>query len=138
MENNMATAPTARKTRKPLTDGFSDRISIRGKDPAYEYYIATDRPGRVDRLEEAGWEKVTDKETTVGTSRIGLPTQEGTVRTIALGGGEVGVLMKIKKEWYDEDREAKAKKAKDTITQIQKDTEGSDRYGSIKVDQRDT
>lgn len=132
----MALEPKTRKTRKPLTDGFSDRISIRGKDPAYEYYIATDRPGRVDRMEEAGWEKVTDKETTVGSSRIGLPTQEGSVRTIALGGGEVGVLMKIKKEWYDEDSATKQRKARDAVAQIQKDVKESSDYGRVNVDQR--
>lgn len=132
----MAIEPKTRKTRKPLTDGFSDRISIRGKDPAYEYYIATDRPGRVDRMEEAGWEKVTDKETTVGSSRIGLPTQEGSVRTIALGGGEVGVLMKIKKEWYDEDSATKQRKARDAVAQIQKDVKESSDYGRVNVDQR--
>ena len=131
----MATAP--RKTRKPLTEGFADRISIKGKDPAYEYFLATDKPGRVDALIERGYQVVTDKETTVGSSRIGLPTSEGTARTMAVGGGETGVLMKIQRDWYEEDQAFKRKKAHDTVSQINKDARENAEYGSVKTDQRE-
>lgn len=128
----MATSREARKTRRtPIHDGFRSRLRVDGKDPNYEYYIVTDKDDRVRRFEEYGWEVVRDKEITIGESRISKPTDNDTVRTVSLGGGETGVLMKIQKELWEEDQLAKNKRAEATVKQIMKDAKESSDYGKI-------
>ena len=119
--------------RTPLTDGFRSRLKVQGKDPNYEYYIVNDTPGRVDDFKAAGWEPVTDDEVRIGENRVGLPTAEGSVKTVHVGGGQTGVLMKIKKEWWEEDQAAKRKRNIDlTKNQLSEAKQSSD-FGDIKL-----
>jgi len=82
------------------------------KDPNYEYrFVADDplRPGRIARLKDLGYEMVTD-DTEVGQKVVDRATKVGSVVTRQGGQGVTLVLMRIPKEWYDEDQKAKQEK----------------------------
>jgi hypothetical protein len=98
-----------RKTRKerPPVSGLRDILTVKDKDPDYEYRWAKDSSGRVQWLEQRGWEVVTE------SHEIGQKTVDSTTRSVGkavtrFGGGNVTlVLMRIPKEWYDADQAAK-------------------------------
>lgn len=99
-------ADRAKRPARIPVSGNRDVLTISRKDPAFEYRIVKDKPGRVDKFLVGGYEIVTN-ETQVGDKRVGVPAQEGSPVKISLGGGEQGYLMRIPKEWYDEDQKAK-------------------------------
>jgi hypothetical protein len=118
----------ANRPRRAPVDGHRSKLSVRGKDPAYEYFIATDKDGRIADLQDQGWEIVDDKSVTIGDRRITRPDAEGSPRTVDVGNGETGFLMRIKREWWDEDRARKQKVAAEAVgalkAQAQEFTDG--------------
>lgn len=100
----VAKAPRGRPTRTPV--GVRGRLNVRNKDPNYEYRIVNDENGRVAIFEDAGYEVVTGGET-IGDSRLSQPNKEGSVVSTHVGAGVKGVLMRIPKDWYQEDQQAK-------------------------------
>lgn len=88
-----------RKKRVPLNK--RDVLTARDKDKNYEYRFVNDVEDRVLRFEEAGWEIVKGQK--VGDQRAGSDSPMGSATTKAVGGGRTAVLMKKKREWYEED-----------------------------------
>ena len=125
-------ASTQRPKRTPV-EGYRNRLGVRGKDPAFEYRIVNDIDDRVERFKEAGWEPVTDDNVSIGDRRVGLPTEAGTVKTVSVGGGTTGVLMRIKKEWFDEDQKAKAKRVDALENTTRQEARNSSDYGSLDI-----
>lgn len=120
----------SRPKRVPI--GMRNRFEVANKSDEFHYRIVADSEGRVDRFKEAGYEPVLASETQLTSNRI-VGGQEGTISTMPLGGGTTGVLMKIPKQWYEEDRkngnDARAAAIEEGIKNPALD--GS--YGSIKV-----
>jgi hypothetical protein len=87
-------------------NGEKGPLVIRGKEPGFEYRIANDSDNRIIDLQERGYEVVTHV-ASVGDKRVGTPKKEGTPHQISVGQNKKGYLMRIKKEWYDEDQLAK-------------------------------
>lgn len=63
-----------------------------------------DEPGRIEMFKEAGY-AIVDSPTKVGDKRAGDASNLTSVVRKPVGGGQEAVLMEIKQEWYDEDRE---------------------------------
>lgn len=110
-------AIVAKSNRVPIN--AANKLSFEGTDPDYHYRVVVDRPGRLQMFLKAGYEfcseeiRVTDggiAETTSLDSRVSLDT----------GGGEKGYLMRIRKEFYDEDQAAKIERIKSTERQMQR------------------
>lgn len=102
-------ATVERKTRKerPPVAGLRDILTIPNKDPNYEYRWAKDVGGRIQYLEQKGWEKVTE-DLEVGQKTVDSPSGNmGSVLTRFGGNGVTLVAMRIPKEWYDEDQARK-------------------------------
>ena len=114
-----------RVTRKSLFQRGPQ--SINGdKDPNYVYRYVNDTGSRVSNFQSAGYEFVDDKEMVVGDSRVFDPSDVGSAKRVTSNDGTISYLMRIKKEFYEEDQAAKAEKAmKRDATQ--------DRYGSLKI-----
>ncbi len=100
------------KTKKPTRVPVSaarDILTVMDKDPNYHYRWVMDdpkRPGRVERFKMAGYEIVTDN------LEVGQDTVDRTKKKLGSAitrpdGGSTLVLMRILKEWYDEDQAAK-------------------------------
>lgn len=83
-------------------------LTVTGKDPNYVYRIVNDVGGRVDMFKEAGYELVLDKDVTVGDRRINSASAEGSNAQAAVDkSGTKAFVMRIPKEWYEEDQKAK-------------------------------
>lgn len=111
-------------------NGEKGPLVIRGKEPEFEYRIANDTDNRVQELQERGYEIVTHA-ATVGDKRVGAPKKEGTPHQISVGGGRKAYLMRIKKEWYDEDQKAKLEEPAELEAAL-KANSNSD-YGKINL-----
>lgn len=126
-------APERRVRRNPVEG--RNRLTVKGKDPNYVYRIVNDTEDRINDLIEAGYELDTDENIRVGDSRIDNTSKVGKVRTLSVGGGVKAVVMKIRKDWYDEDQEAKQAYVKRTEEAMRPDPNAGT-YGKVDVSRK--
>jgi len=104
----IAKAPSGRTQRVPV--GTRNVLTVMGKDPNYEYRIINDSGDRVQEFMDAGYELVEKDSVRVGDKRVNSATAEGTVAQLSVGQGQKGYVVRIKKEWYDEDQAKKQRR----------------------------
>jgi len=83
-------------------------------------------------MKASGWEVVTDSDIKIGDRRVSIPTAEGSAKTVSVGGGVTGVLMKIPKEWWDEDQKAMATQSDALVADTTREAKQGN-FGSIEV-----
>ena len=127
------TKKTQRVKRTPI-NGQRSILNVKGKDPAYSYRIVNDVDDRINEFLERGYEIVTDEGIQVGDKRVAKPTQSGSAVELSVGQGTKAFLMRIKKEWYDEDQAEKNAKVDQIETQMKADPRKDGNYGSIKIE----
>lgn len=129
-KETIAKAPRERVKRVPV--GSRNRLEVVGKSPEYVYRIVNDVDDRIERFKAAGYEVVPISEARMASQRVGAGSPTGSIAEMPVGGGVNGVLMKIPKEWYEEDQAAKAAKIDEAERSIKKpDIDGA--YGEIKI-----
>lgn len=94
---------SGRVRRTPIT--VRNRLTVKDRDPNYHYRIVNVVDDRVDQFKEQGYELVADAQ--VGDKRVDTATSMSSTTEISVGGGMKAVLMRIPKEWYQEDQAAK-------------------------------
>jgi hypothetical protein len=127
----MANKPI-RPSRTPI-NGKRSVLDVKGKDPDYVYRIVNDDGDRVAQFQELGYEIVTDRSVKVGTRRVDNPTQEGTPVQVSVGGGMKAIVMRQKKEFYDEDQAAKAEAIAESERAMKREALKNADYGDIKI-----
>lgn len=121
-----------RATRKPLHQ--RGPLSITGdKDPNMAYRFVNDVGSRIDNYKAAGWEMVTENDLVVGDSRVKDASDLGSAKRVTSDDGTVTYLMKIKKEFYDEDRAAKQAMAEEQEQALKTDTSRQVDYGKLEI-----
>lgn len=106
--------------------------SIAGeKDQNFHYRFVNDTGSRIANFQAAGYEIVKDDELVVGDSRVFDPSDLGSAKKVTSNDGTVSYLMRIKKEWYNEDQATKAEHIKETERAMK--TQSSSDYGSLKL-----
>lgn len=120
-----------RVTRKSLFQRGPQSISG-DKDPNYVYRFVNDSGSRIHNFQAAGYEFVQDTDLTVGDSRVFDPNDLGSNKRVISNDGTTSYLMRIKKEFYDEDQAAKAAQNDETEKAMKRDAT-QDRYGSLKI-----
>ena len=126
---------TTRVTRASINGGKRNVLTISGKDPNYKYRVVNDVGDRVTSLRERGYEIVSDPSVKLGDRRVANPAQEGSPVMASVGGGTKGYVMRIKKEWFDEDQKAKAKEISYTeASMVAQAKEGM--YGKLELNTR--
>lgn len=123
-------APAARPQRASST--VRNRLTLRNTDPNFVYRIANDQGDRVEQLKELGYEVVDAGAVRVGDRRVDLGNTIGSAATLALGRGDNGVVMRIRKEWYDEDQKNK-QAGVDRSEQTMKEDARKDNYGKLDI-----
>jgi hypothetical protein len=131
----MATSPTrgtrtTRTTRVPVTE--RNILSVKGKEPGYEYRIVNDSGDRVQQLVDAGYEFVDASTVQVGDKRINSTTPEGTHAQVSVGGGMKAYVMRIREDWYKEDQIAKQARVNEMEDTIKQNATGFDGNVTIK------
>lgn len=102
------------------------------KDPAYAHRVVTDKGGRINMFRDAGWE-VVEKKSHIGDPQVGGDNQPGKIVAKTVGEGEVGYLMRIKKEFYEEDQQTKAENIHETEAGLKAEENKSGRYGKTGI-----
>lgn len=101
----IAKTPARRVRRTPI--GVRNILTVTGKEPGYEYRIVNDAGDRVEEFKDNGWEVVEAGSVRVGEKRVDRGSTLGSAATVSVGGGTQGIVMRIPKEFYDEDQAAK-------------------------------
>ena len=101
----IAKAPSGRVQRTPV--GTRNVLTVSGKDPSYEYRIINDSGDRVQEFLDAGYELVEKDSVRVGDKRVNAATAEGSKAHLSVGQGQKAFVVRIKKEWYQEDQARK-------------------------------
>jgi len=98
-------APAGRVTRVPVSQ--RNVLTVKGKDPAYEYRVVNDVDDRIAQFLEGGYELVDKDSHDVGDKRVSQGTSVGSKKVFSVGQGIKGHLMRIPKDLYEMDQAAK-------------------------------
>jgi len=120
-----------RPTRVPVS-GPRDLLTVADRDPNYVYRWVNDTPGRVERFKTGGYECVEDAGE-IGQSTVDRGSRLGSVVTRSVGGAVTAVLMRISREWYDEDQAAKMDEI-DRLEESMRQEALQDRYGTLTIE----
>lgn len=121
---------TTRPKRVPVS-GNRDILTVSGKDDAYEYRIVNDRDNRIQKFKDGGWE-IADGDEQLSAGSLGDASAMGSIKSKDVGQGTHGIVMKIKKEWYDEDQKAKSSHTDAKEAGLhQNDIQGG--YGKVEI-----
>lgn len=131
IKEQIAKAPSGRTRRSPLSR--RNVLTVSGKDPDFQYRVVNDTEDRVTELMEIGYEPVQDNQVQVGDKRVGKASSEGTVKRVSVGGGQKGVVMRIRKDWYEEDQRAKQDYVAETERATKQDALSSGDYGKVEI-----
>ena len=127
-------SPSGRPKRTPI--GQRNRLSVKDKDPNYVYRIVNtvDSRGndRVAEFQESGYEVVDAG--TVGDKRVDNARGVGSTPEFSVGQGTKAVVMRIKREWYDEDQKAKADQIKAVEETMHRDAKRAADYGTFTTE----
>lgn len=128
----MSRVQSKRPERKSLFQRGPQAIAG-DKDPNYVYRFVNDTGSRVANFQSAGYEIVRDENLVVGDNRVFDPSASETGKKVISNDGIVSYLMRIKKEWHEEDQAAKQAYIDETEGAIkQTASQGAD-YGSVKL-----
>jgi hypothetical protein len=122
-----------RVERRPLAKQGPQAIAGE-KDPNFAYRFVNDTGSRLPNFQSAGYEFVMDDDLTVGDSRVFDPSDLGSAKCVTSNDGTKSYLMRIKKEWYEEDQLAKTQRVDETEGAMQANS--SQDYGTLKVTRR--
>ena len=125
------TKTTTRPQRTPLAN--RSVLSVKGKEPGYEYRIVNDVGDRVEMFKSMGYEVVADDSVQIGERRIANPSREGSPVQVSVGGGTKAFLMRQKAEWYKEDQATKEAQLKDQEQAMRTEAQSS-MYGKLKIE----
>lgn len=98
-----------RRKRVPVS-GNRDLLTVLGKDPNYHYRWVIDGDERGQRLwkfTRAGYEHVKSSEVEIGEDMVFKSDNVGSIVRYPAGNGTYLYLMKIPREWYQEDQKIK-------------------------------
>lgn len=130
VKESIAKAPSGRVRRNPLAR--RNVLTVVGKEEGYEYRIVNDKDDRVSEFLEQGYVVETTSKVQVGDKRVNKAASEGSPMQMSVGGGQKALVMKIRKDWYDEDQKAKQDYVAETErTTKQKALEGT--YGKFEA-----
>lgn len=122
--------PSGRVRRSPLAR--KNVLTVSGKEDGFQYRIVNDTEDRVAGLIEQGYEVVSSNKVEVGDKRVSKASPEGSVMRMSVGGGQKGLVMKIREDWYKEDQNTKQAYVAETERSAKKEaTNGT--YGKFEV-----
>jgi hypothetical protein len=111
MEKQLNTKRLSERPRRTALDRRS-RLSVKNTDPNYQYRIVNcnldEDPDRVEDMIERGYEIVPSKKAgQVGDAQVNTPSALGSAGQISVGRGTKAVVMRIPREYYEEDQKIK-------------------------------
>lgn len=129
MSKPIAEAASARPRRTPV--GTRNRLSVPNQEAGYVYRIVNDEDDRVSQMLEQGYEVVPN--TKVGDKRVDLPSATGSASVVSVGRGMSAVVMRQRKEWYDEDQRSKLVQVDAIEETMRGDLKTKSDYGEFSI-----
>lgn len=130
MAENLVKSPRGRVRRTPIST--RNRLTVHNKDANYQYRIVNDTDDRIEAFKQNGWEVVQAKDVKVGDKRADTATSTGSAAEISVGQGTKAVVMRIPKDWYEEDQRAKADQV-DALENTMKEDAQRGTYGKLQL-----
>lgn len=121
-----------KKKKRPRFNGPRDIITFADKDPNYHYHVFNDQDDNLEFAESVGYEYVKSTEK-LGDPGSGVATAPGSIVTRPVGGGITGVLMRIKQEWYDENKAEEQREIDEREEGLRSMTKQDGHYGGIQI-----
>lgn len=122
---------SARVARKPLNQRGPQAIAGE-KDVNFEYRFVNDTGSRIQNFKAAGYEFVTGDDLIVGDNRVSDATDLGSAKRVISNDGTTSYLMRIKKEWFEEDQASKAAALKEQEAAMTKEA-STGMYGKLNI-----
>ena len=122
---------SARVARKPLNQRGPQAIAG-DKDLGFEYRFVNDTGSRIQNFKAAGYEFVTGDDLIVGDNRVSDATDLGSAKRVISNDGTTSYLMRIKKDWYEEDQASKAAALKEQEAAMKQDASNG-MYGNLNI-----
>jgi hypothetical protein len=121
-----------RTPKRASVNGVRNRLNVKNQDPNYVYRIVNDIDDRVPELMDVGYE--IDTSTKVGDKRAGAPSSApGTPVMVSLGQGDKGVVMRIKRELFEERKLEKEQLIREREAALQNPTQNGADYGKVSL-----
>lgn len=130
------------KPKKRIPIGQRNVLTFRKEDLDSNkvYRVVNDEPGRIRMFRDAGWNVTVRRDgLEIGDPDVGAGSQLGSLVTKTVGKEQIGYLMEIPKEYYEEDQEAKAKNIRQhesALKMEKKEPDTKGQYGSVKIGKR--
>jgi DNA-binding PadR family transcriptional regulator len=143
-QNTSRADEKARPRKRTPVSGARDILTIlQGKDPNYVYRFVKDvaeNGARVLRFLEGGYSLVRydEEDIVVGENHVFKSTDNGSIIVVKEGAG-YNYLMKIRRDWYEEDQQAKENNIKkyEGHMKRRRETETDDgMYGKPEIGQK--
>lgn len=131
MSRTSTASAGTRVKRTPV--GTRNILTVLGKEDGYEYRIVNDTGDRIAQFLDGGYELVDADSVRVGDKRVNSASAEGSKAQLAVGKGDKAFLMRIKKEYYEEDQAAKQAKVDSLEQTMKQKASGVADYGSFDV-----
>lgn len=122
---------SARVARKPLTQRGPQAIAGE-KNPEFEYRFVNDTGSRIQNFKAAGYEFVTGDDLIVGDNRVSDAADLGSAKRVISNDGTTSYLMRIKKEYYEEDQASKAAAIKEQEAAMKQEA-STGMYGKLNI-----
>ncbi len=122
---------SARVARKPLTQRGPQAIAG-DKNPEFEYRFVNDTGSRIQNFKAAGYEFVTGDDLIVGDNRVSDAADLGSAKRVISNDGTTSYLMRIKKDWYEEDQASKAAAIKEQEAAMKQEA-STGMYGKLNI-----
>lgn len=127
-KETIAKSPKGRTERTPIAQ--RNVLSVKGKEDGFVYRIVNDQGDRIAAFEEAGYVLEEASKVRVGDKRVNKASPEGSAAQVAVGNGDKAYVMKIPKELYEEDQNAKATRIRQ-LEETMKNPSGD--YGKVDI-----
>lgn len=134
-----AEAVQRRPARRTPVGGPRNVLKMnKNPDPNSVFRVVNDVGDRVEAMKEMGYEVVTDPTIRIGDRRAGKVGSVGTPIEVSVGQGTKAVLMKQRKDYYEEDQKAKQEQVNsDESSMYQRARKEDSDYGKLKVSERE-
>lgn len=132
-----------RPTRVPVS-GLRDILTVLNKDDEYHYHFVSDsdaRGGKILKYQRGGYTLVSADEVDIGEESVYKQHDGGSIVRVP-SGGKFLFLMKIRKDWYEEDQKLKQDQIDEVERSIMRDINPNDadddlgQYGKVKLSRR--
>jgi len=131
----MSRTANSASAQRPKRTSINQRnvLTVAGKEADFEYRIVNDQGDRIQQFIDAGYELVDANSVRVGDKRVDKAAAEGTKAQVSVGKGEKAFVMRIRKEWYDEDATTKQARVNELERSIKQTASSSADYGSVTI-----